>query len=147
MNTVTFTTPEGKKRYYLADGSGAPVPEVMDYLKFLDNQGKARNTLRLSCYQLQNYYRFLEETGKDYRDITIDDIARFMAWLRNPDLLKKMVPLRFEPARKEQTINENIDRVIGFYDYLARRKGLENQLSEKLVKFVTTSQRSYKSFL
>ena len=42
MNTVTFTTPEGKKRYYLADGSGAPVPEVMDYLKFLDNQGVGR---------------------------------------------------------------------------------------------------------
>ena len=141
MNTVTFTTPEGKKRYYLADGSGAPVPEVMDYLKFLDNQGKARNTLRLSCYQLQNYYRFLEETGKDYRDITIDDIARFMAWLRNPDLLKKMVPLRFEPARKEQTINENIDRVIGFYDYLARYGIAENRPARSSILKMPVPQR------
>ena len=140
MNTVTCTTPEGKTRYYLADTSGAPVPEVKDYLKFLDNQGKARNTLRLSCYQLQNYYRFLEEAEKDYRDVTIDDIARFMAWLRNPDLLKKVVPLMPEPARKEQTINENIDTIIRFYDYLARRGGLENWLSEKLVKFVTHPQ-------
>jgi integrase len=147
MNTVTCTTPEGKTRYYLADTSGAPVPEVKDYLKFLDNQGKARNTLRLSCYQLQNYYRFLEEAEKDYRDVTIDDIARFMAWLRNPDLLKKVVPLMPEPARKEQTINENIDTIIRFYDYLARRGGLENRLSEKLVKFVTHPQRNYKSFL
>ena len=79
MKTVTCTTPDGKTRYYLTDGSGTPVPEVMDYLKFLDNQGKARNTLRLSCYQLQNYYRFLEETGKDYRDVTIDDIRRLKA--------------------------------------------------------------------
>ena len=147
MNTVTCTTSEGKTRYYLADASGSPVPEVMDYLKFLDNQGKARNTLRLSCYQLQNYYRFLEEAGKDYRDVTIDDIAWFMAWLRNPNLLKKVVPLQFEPARKEQTINENVDKVICFYDYLVRRGGLENRLSEKLVKFVTHPQRSYKSFL
>ena len=147
MNTVTCKTPEGKTRYYLADESGNPVLEVMDYLKFLDNQGKARNTLRLSCYQLQNYYQFLDEAGKDYRDVTIDDIALFMAWLRNPDLLKKVVPLRFEPARKEQTINENIDRVIGFYDYLVRRGGLENWLSEKLVKFVTHPQRNYKGFL
>ncbi|MBP3897367.1 MAG: tyrosine-type recombinase/integrase, partial [Mogibacterium sp.] len=147
MNTVTCTTPDGKVRYYLADEQGVPVPEVLSYLKFLDNQGKARNTLRLSCYQLQNYYRFLEETGKDYRDVTIDDIAMFMAWLRNPDLLKKVVPLRFEPARKEQSINENIDKVISFYDYLVRRGGLENRLSEKLVKFVTHPQRTYKSFL
>jgi site-specific recombinase XerD len=147
MNTVTCTTPEGKTRYYLADASGSPVPEVMDYLKFLDNQGKARNTLRLSCYQLQNYYRFLEEAEKDYRDVTIDDIARFMAWLRNPDLLKKVVPLMPEPARKEQTINENIDTIVRFYDYLARRGGLENRLSETLVKFVTHPNRSYKIFL
>ena len=147
MNTVTCTTPDGKVRYYLADEQGVPVPEVLSYLKFLDNQGKARNTLRLSCYQLQNYYRFLEEAGKDYRDVTIDDIAMFMAWLRNLDLLKKVVPLRFEPARKEQTINETVDKVISFYDYLVRRGGLENRLSEKLVKFVTYPQRNYKSFL
>ncbi|MCF0133949.1 MAG: tyrosine-type recombinase/integrase [Blautia sp.] len=147
MNTVTCKTPDGKTRYYLADEQGNPVPEVMNYLKFLDNQGKARNTLRLSCYQLQNYYRFLEEAGKDYRDVTIDDIAMFMAWLRNPELLKKVVPLRFEPARKEQTINENINKVIDFYDYLVRRGGLENRISEKLVKFVTHPQRNYKSFL
>ena len=147
MNTVTCTTPDGKVRYYLVDEQGVPVPEVLSYLKFLDNQGKARNTLRLSCYQLQNYYRFLEEAGKDYRDVTIDDIAMFMAWLRNPDLLKKVVPLRFEPARKEQSINETIDKVISFYDYLVRRGGLENRLSEKLVKFVTHPQRTYKSFL
>ena len=147
MNTVTCTTPDGKVRYYLADEQGVPVPEVLSYLKFLDNQGKARNTLRLSCYQLQNYYQFLEEAGKDYRDVTIDDIAMFMAWLRNPDLLKKVVPLRLKPARKEQTINENIDKVISYYDYLVRRGGLENRLSEKLVKFVTHPQRRYKSFL
>ena len=147
MNTVKCKTPDGKTRYYLIDEQGVPVQEVMNYLKFLDNQGKARNTLRLSCYQLQNYYQFLEETGKDYRDVTIDDIATFMAWLRNSDLLKKVVSLRFEPARKEQTINENIDRVIGFYDYLVRRGGLENRLSEKLVKFVTHPQRRYRSFL
>ena len=144
MNTVTCTTQEGKTRYYLADESGNPVPEVMNYLKFLDNQGKARNTLRLSCYQLQNYYQFLDEAEKDYRDVTIDDIAMFMAWLRNPDLLKKVVPLRFEPARKEQTINENVDKVIDFYDYLVRRGGLENRLSENLVRFVTHPQRNYK---
>lgn len=147
MKTVTCTTPDGKTRYYLADASGRPVPEVKDFLRFLDNQGKARNTLRLSCYQLQNYYQYLEEAGKDYKEVTIDDIAEFMAWLRNPDILKKVVPIRFEPAHKEQTINETIDKVIDFYEYLVRRGGLENELSEKLVKFVVHPQRNYKGFL
>lgn len=147
MKTVTCITPDGKTRYYLADASGVPVPEVMNYLKFRDNQGTARNTLRLNCYQLQNYFSYLQESGKNYEDATIDDIAEFMAWLRNPNLLKKVVPIRFEAARGSRTINENIDTVIAFYGYLARRGGLENRLSEKLVKFIMNPHRSYKSFL
>lgn len=35
MNTVKFTTPDENTRYYLTDESGTPVPEVMDYLRFL----------------------------------------------------------------------------------------------------------------
>lgn len=147
MKTVTCTTPDGKTRYYLADDLGVPIPEVMNYLKFRDNQGTARNTLRLNCYQLQNYFSYLQEAGKNYEDTTIDDIAEFMAWLRNPNLLKKVVPIRFEAARRSQTINENIATVIAFYGYLARRGGLENRLSEKLVKFIMNPHRRYKSFL
>lgn len=147
MKTVTCITPDGKTRYYLADEAGTPVPEVLDYLKFRDNQGTARNTLRLNCYQLQNYYTYLQEAGKNYGMVTIDDISEFMAWLRNPDILKKVIPIRFEAARTAQTINENIDTVIAYYEYLVRRGGLENRLSEKLVKFILHPHRNYKSFL
>jgi integrase len=147
MRTVTCLTEAGETRYYLEDDTGRPVPEVMQFLKFRDNRGLARNTLRLNCYQLQNYYEYLKEADKDYKDVGIDDIAEFMAWLQNPDILKKVVPIRFEPARAPQTINENIDTVILFYDYLIRRGGLENRLSDKLVKFVSRPQHNYKSFL
>lgn len=147
MKTVTCITPDGKTRYYLADEAGTPVQEVLDYLKFRDNQGTARNTLRLNCYQLQNYYTYLQEAGKNYGAATIDDISEFMAWLRNPDILKKVIPIRFEAARTARTINENVDTVIAFYEYLVRRGGLENRLSEKLVKFILHPYRNYKSFL
>lgn len=147
MKTVTFTSPEGKTRYYLADDSGKPISVVLDYLRFRDNQGKARNTLRLNCYQLQNYFTYLQEMGKGYEDATVDDVAGFMAWMRNPDILKKVVPIRFEDAHIAQTINETVDTVISFYDYLVRRGGLENRLSEKLVRFVMTPQKNYRSFL
>ena len=147
MKTVSCRTPEGKTRYYLADDSGRPVKEVMDYLKFRDNQGKARNTLRLNCYQLQNFFTFLDEKGVSLEKVTIDDVAEFMGWLRNPDILKKVVPIRFDDAHAAQTINETVDTVIAFYDYLIRRGGLENRLSEKLVKFVSNPCRDYKGFL
>lgn len=147
MKTVKCKTPAGKTRYYLADESGTPVQVVLNYLKFRDNQGLARNTLRLNCYQLQSYFTYLSEAGTSYDQISIDDLAEFMAWLRNPLILTNLVQFSFEPAHKEQTINETIDTVINFYEYLARSGEFENRLSEKLVKFVMNPGRHYKGFL
>ncbi|MBQ7065187.1 MAG: hypothetical protein IJN92_00005, partial [Lachnospiraceae bacterium] len=41
----------------------------------------------------------------------------------------------------------NVDTVIGFYNYLLLHDDLENTLSEKLVKFVRTPGKGYRSFL
>ncbi len=98
----------------------------------------------MNCYQLQNYYTYLQEAGKNYGTVTIDDISEFIAWPRNPDILRKVIPIRFEAARTVRTINENIDMVIVFYEYLVRRGRLENRLSEKLVKFILHPYRNYK---
>jgi len=147
MKTVKCRTPGGKTRYYLADEAGVPVQVVLKYLKFRDNQGMARNTLRLNCYQLQSYFTYLGEAGMNYDQVTIDDLAEFMAWLRNPLILTNLIQFSFEPAHKEQTINETLDTVINFYEYLARSGEFENRLSERLVKFVMDPGRHYKGFL
>ena len=147
MKVVELKTVEGKVRYYLADDAGAPVSPVLKYLKFKDNAGYARNTLRMHCIQLKHFFTYLGEAGKDYEQVNIDDLAGFLAWLKNPDILKKVVSLRFEPEHQPQTINAMIDTVVMFYDYLLRHEGMENQLSEKLVKFVRDPGRNYRSFL
>ena len=147
MKVVELKTVEGKVRYYLADDTGAPVPPVLKYLKFKDNAGYARNTLRMHCIHLKHFFTYLGEAERDYEQVNIDDIAGFLAWLKNPDILKKIVPLRFEPEHQPQTINAMVDTVVMFYDYLLWHEGMENQLSEKLVKFVRDPDRNYRSFL
>jgi integrase/recombinase XerD len=147
MKTVELKTVDGRIRYYLADDTGAPVQPVLKYLKFKDNAGYARNTLRMHCIHLKHLFTYLGESGKDYEQVNIDDLAGFLAWLKNPDILKKVVPLRFEPEHQPQTINAMIDTAVMFYDYLLRHEGMENQLSEKLVKFVRDPGRNYRSFL
>lgn len=147
MKVVELKTVEGKVRYYLADETGAPVPPVLKYLKFKDNAGYARNTLRMHCIHLKHFFTYLGEAERDYGQVNIDDVAGFLAWLKNPDILKKIVPLRFEPEHQPQTINAMVDTVVMFYGYLLRHEGMENQLSEKLVKFVRDPGRNYRSFL
>lgn len=147
MKVVELKTMEGKVRYYLADDTGEPVQPVLKYLKFKDNAGYARNTLRMHCIHLKHFFTYLEKSENDYEQVNIDDLAGFLAWLKNPDILKKIVPLRFESEHQPRTINAIIDTVVMFYDYLLRHEGMENHLSEKLVKFVRDPGRNYRSFL
>ena len=134
MKVVELKTVEGKVRYYLADDTGEPVQPVLKYLKFKDNTGYARNTLRMHCIHLKHFFTYLEKAKKDYEQVNIDDLAGFLAWLKNPDILKKIAPLRFEPEHQPRTINATIDTAIMFYNYLLRHEGMENHLSEKLVE-------------
>jgi len=147
MKVVEIKTVDGKVRYYLADDTGAPVQPALKYLKFKDNAGYARNTLRMHCIHLKHFFTYLGEVGNDFEQVNIDDLAGFLAWLKNRDILKKVVPLRFESEHQPQTINAMVDTVVMFYDYLLRHEGMENKLSEKLVKFVRNPGRNYRSFL
>lgn len=147
MKVVEVTTTDKRTRYYLADDAGAPVEPVLQYLKFKDNAGYARNTLRMHCIHLKHYFTFLGESGRDYKKASVDDLARFIGWLKNPDIGKRVIPLRLEPAHKAQTINANVDTVIAFYEYLLLHEGMENRLSEKLVKFISHPPGNYRRFL
>ena len=147
MKTVEFKTTDGRTRYYLAGEDGLPVEPVMKFLKFRDAASYARNTLKGECIQLMHYFEFLDERGKQYEDVTIDDIARFVGWLRNPDIEKKIVSLRAKPAHAAETINKHIDTVIAFYDYLMRHDGMENRLSQKLMVFIKNPSPANRSFL
>jgi len=147
MKVVEFKTVDGRTRYYLADVTGKPVEPALKYLRFKDNAGYARNTLRSQCIHLKHFFTYLEELSKQYEDVSLDDLARFIAWLKNPDINKRVIPLRLEAMHKARVINANVDTVIAFYDYMMRREGLENRLSEKLAKFILNPNKNRRSFL
>ena len=147
MKVIEVTTTENKTRYYLADDNGTPVEPVLQYLRFKDDTGYARNTLRLHCIHLKHYFTFLKETGRGYEKAGVDDLARFIGWLKNPDIGKRIIPLRLEPVHKARTINANVVTVIAFYKYLLLHEEMENHLSEKLVKFINSPPRNYRGFL
>jgi len=147
MEVVKVRTEDNRVRYYLADDDGLPVEVVLKFLKFKDNTGYARNTLRMYCTHLKQFFTYLEERGRDYGKVNIDDLGGFIAWLQNPYMLQKVVPLRFEPERLPQTVNKAVDTVVAFYDYLVRHEEYETSLPEKLVKFIKMPGRNYRSFL
>ncbi len=125
-----------------------PVLPVMRFIKFKDNSGAARNSLRSYCQHLKLFFEFIEQENLDYRQVNIDNMASFMRWLQNPFGNLKVIPVApVTSPRKPATVNTVISTVLNFYDYLMRHEDYSVQLSEKLKKTIPGSRRGFKDFL
>lgn len=148
MRIQEIVTSENKLRYLVVDDVGEPIKPIVKFLKYKDNSGKARNTLRAYCYHLKAFFEFLQQKGLDYLDIGIDEMAEFMRWLQNPYGNVKISPfMPLEPVKKPRTVNAYISTIMEFYDYLMRHEDYSIQLSEKLKRQISGSRRGFKDFL
>lgn len=148
MRVEYLITEQGRERYMVVDHNGIPVEPVLKFIKYKDNTGSARNTLRAYCFHLKLFYEFLEQEKLDYRDIGLDEMAAFMRWLQTPFRSLKVTPINpTMSTRSAKTINIVISTVIGFYDYLMRHEDYSIQLSPKLKKQIPGSRRGFKDFL
>ena len=148
MKVEEVLTKEGKTRYILLNNKGEPVEPVIKFLKFKDNSGSARETLRAYCHHLKLYFKFLEQKGLLYYDLGIDEMAEFMRWLQNPHASVKVFSISSRaPIRKSNTINTIMTVVEVFYDYLNRHVDYSIKLSDRLKRQMMGSRRGFKNFL
>ncbi len=106
MRLTEILTPDQRVRYVVLDDEGCLVEPIARYLKHLDQRGYARNTLRSYGTSLQLYFEYLNQKGLDFRQITIDDLASCVQWLKLPSRNVKVLPSRpVAQARANRTIN------------------------------------------
>ncbi len=130
------------------DESGNLVVPVIRYLKYLDSIGHARNTLRSYAFGLALFFTYLIQQNLDYQQVTLDDLAGFVLWLKNPYHSLKVLPAQpVMQARTNTTINQIITAVAGFYEYLWRQDDLATNVNERTRTYLPAHTRSYKSFL
>lgn len=148
MEVVKVKTEEGKERYFVVDAGGLPVEPILKFIRFKDNINYARNSLRMYCQHLKLYFEYLQENNLDFQKVTIDDLSLFVNWLQNPYKSLKVIPvIPVDVARSPKTINIIVDTVLMFYDYILRHEKYNNDISEKLKRFVTSPSRNFKGFL
>jgi hypothetical protein len=69
---TTVTTPDGHVRYVVVNDGGSIVQPIAGYLRYLDDAGKARNTLRVYGLGLAHYFAYLTEADVDCHLATIN---------------------------------------------------------------------------
>lgn len=80
MRVESLITGEWKERYMLVDNNGDPVEVVLKYIKYKDNIGASRNTLRAYCYHLKLFFQFLDQDSLHYRDIGLNEMPSKSLW-------------------------------------------------------------------
>ena len=146
MRVESFTSTNGLTRYILVDSSGVPIDAVLKFLRFKDNCGRARNTLRAYCFHLKSYFEYLESIGMTFSQIGMDELAGFIRWLQGNHGQEKI--LSFPPAAVSKcsasTINVYLSTIYAFYDYLSRHEEYRLRLSDKLTCTILGSRRGFK---
>src|SRR5260370_38202150 len=84
MRVVEIETQNQQRRYVVIDEEGSLVEPIARYLKYLDRIGAARHTIRSYASMLRLYWEFLLQQRLDWQQITLDDLAEFVLWLKLP---------------------------------------------------------------
>ncbi len=148
MHVVEIEIQDRQRRYVVIDDEGMLVEPIVRYLKYLDRIGAARNTLRSYAIMLKQYWEYLSQQQLDWQQITLDDLAQFVLWLKLPTGSLCILPAQPGPqARTNRTINHTLAVLSSFYEYHWRMGDISFNMREKTTIYLHPRARRYKSFL
>lgn len=149
MRVESFKTKNGLTRYLLVDSTGFPIEVVRKFLRFKDNCGRARNTLKAYCCHLKFYFEYLEFININFDKVGMDELAGFIRWLQGDRYKGNAIPLTpmTLPRCSARTINVYLSTIYAFYDYLSRHEEYQLRLSSNLTRTILGSRRGFRDFL
>src|ERR1039458_333509 len=63
---------------------GVPVEPVERYLAYLTDIERSPNTIKAYAHDLKDWLVFLDQRALDWREVRLEDLGEFVAWLRLP---------------------------------------------------------------
>lgn len=133
----------GAESWTVLDDRGDVVEPAERYLAYLAAIERSPNTVRAYAVSLKLWFEFLDVAGLAWDRVGIEDVARFVAWLRAP-APNVVVLAEGAGVRRPASVNRYLAGVFGFYDHHART-GLA--VASELVAWRRVSRGSYKPFL
>lgn len=128
--------------WLVLDNKCLPIKPIQQFLKYQNNIEHSPNTLRAYANHLKLYWEYLEHINKAWTEVTINDFASFVGWLRTNN--QRIVYLQEQTAcRTESTINTILTAVSVFYEFHKQM----NNTDITLTTLSTVRHSSYKPFL
>ncbi len=112
-----------RESWTVLDGDGLPVEPVERYLAFLSGIERSPNTVKAYAHDLKDWFVFVSERGVDWRQVRLEDVGEFVAWLRRPPgarAARVTVLPSVEHHCGEATVNRKLSALSAFYQHAAR---------------------------
>lgn len=142
-----MTTVSGGESWTVVGEGLLPLPEAEEFLSYCTAVGRSPRTVETYAYALALLFRFLGERGLDWRELTLEQAARFVEWLQRPasDVIVLLPQARRDgTGRRPATVNKIAAAMTSFYDYHAA-DGVG--VVERIVVWRHIARRRYKPFL
>jgi integrase/recombinase XerD len=100
-----------------------PIDPVERFLAYLASIERSPNTLKAYAHDLKDWFTFLEVRGLDWRVVALEDVARYVAWLRLPPAARdgrvRVLP-SVEHHCSEASVNRKLAALTSFCEFHAR---------------------------
>ncbi len=124
MFVQRVVVPDSQRESWTVLGEdGRPVDPVERYLAYLSDIERSPNTVKAYAHDLKDWFVFLAERGLDWRQVRLEDVGEFVAWLRRPPgtrAARVTVLPSVEHHCGEATVNRKLSALSAFYQHAAR---------------------------
>jgi site-specific recombinase XerD len=113
----------GVESWTLLGEDQVPVEPVERFLAFLASIERSPNTVVAYAHDLKDWFAFLNRHGLDWRAVTVEDVAGYVAWLRLPPAARdgRVVVLpTVEHHCAASSVNRKLAALTSFCEFHAR---------------------------
>jgi site-specific recombinase XerD len=100
-----------------------PVDPVERFLAYLASIERSPNTVKAYAHDLKDWFTFLGGRSLDWRSVTLEDVAAYVAWLRLPPAARdgrvQVLPTVAHHCR-ESSVNRKLAALTSFCEFHAR---------------------------
>jgi integrase/recombinase XerD len=113
----------GVESWTLLGKDHAPIEPVERFLAYLASIERSPNTVKAYAHDLKDWFTYLVRRGLDWRSVTLEDVAGYVAWLRLPPAARdgRVVVLpTVEHHCTASSVNRKLAALTSFCEFHAR---------------------------
>jgi site-specific recombinase XerD len=138
----------GVESWTVLGEDGAPIRPVEGFLAYLSGIERSPNTVKAYAHDLRDYWSFLDFRDLDWREVRLEDLGEFVAWLRLPPGARDGRVALLPTAQAHvgaTTLNRKLSALAAFYAHHARQ-GVDD-VGELLTTWAPGRRAGWKPFL